>query len=64
MQTQQTILQTRGTDPSSSPDPDTAASEALASCRRMTEAADAAIEQAYSGDAETFLAANRQCGGQ
>lgn len=38
--------------------------EALAACRRMADAADAAIERAASGDAETFLTSNRQAGGQ
>jgi hypothetical protein len=46
------------------PFPGIGAADALAECRRMADAADAAIDQAYSGDAEKFLAANQQDGGQ
>ncbi len=64
MEMQQTTYQERPIDGSPSPDAGGGAAEALAACQRLTAAADAAIEQAYSGNAETFLAANRQSGGQ
>jgi hypothetical protein len=64
MQTQQTAVQTRVGDGPFPPEPDSGSSAALDACRRLTDAADAAIDQAYSGDAEAFLNANRQTGGQ
>ncbi len=61
MEMLQRTLQTASGDPTPS-DPDAGAT--LAACRRMADAGDAAIDQVYSGDAETFLAANKQAGGQ
>jgi len=39
-------------------------SQTLEACRKLADAADAAIDQAYSGNAEMFIAANQQKGGQ
>jgi hypothetical protein len=64
MDTQQITLRSSMPGAPSEPNPDGGAAQALAECRRMVDAADAAIDQAYSGDAETFLAANKQDGGQ
>lgn len=61
---QQTIHHTQQTEASLDPDTGGNASETLLSLRRMADAADAAIERACSGNAEEFLAANRQQGGQ
>ncbi len=52
------------TGPTPPSDADAGVADALAACRRLADAADAAIDQAYSGDAETFLAASQQAGGQ
>ena len=41
-----------------------AVSQTLDACRRLADAADAAIDQAHSGNAEMFIAANQQMGGQ
>ena len=38
--------------------------QTLEACRKLADAADAAIERAYSGNAELFIAANQQSGGQ
>ena len=64
METQQRTHQTHTVDPTPSSTPDAGASDALDTFRRMADAADAAIDQAYSGNAEAFLAANQQAGGQ
>ena len=64
MEMQQRHQQIRSSEPTPPPADDTAAAEAFAACRRLADAADAAIDQAYSGNAEEFLAANRQSGGQ
>jgi hypothetical protein len=64
MEKQQITLQRRSDDPALPSNADAGASEALAACRRLADVADAAIDQAYSGDAKAFLAANRQDGGQ
>ena len=64
MEMQQRTLETRAGDPTPAPSADDAAAATLAACRSLADAADAAIDRAYSGDAETFLAANRQAGGQ
>ena len=39
-------------------------SQTGAECQRMLDEADAMIDQALSGDAEAFLNANKQQGGQ
>ena len=64
MQMLQTTVATRRTEFSSSPTEDAGGVETLAEVRRMADAGDDAIEKAYSGDAEAFLEANKQCGGQ
>ncbi len=64
MELQHATLPTRSLEPAFQPSPDAGATEALASCRRMADAADAVIDQVYSGDAEGFLSANKQDGGQ
>ena len=64
MEMQQRTIQTHAGDPTPSSDADAGASATLAACRRMADAGDAAIDRVYSGDAETFLAANQQAGGQ
>ena len=64
MESQQITVANRTNETRFTPTPEDGAAQALASCRRMADAADAAIDQAYSGDAEAFLAANKQEGGQ
>lgn len=64
METQHRTLQTHPGSPTPSAESDAAAADALAACRRLADAADSAIDQAYSGDAAAFLAANKQDGGQ
>ena len=64
MQLQQTTQQRALSVAANPATPDDGAGEALAACRRLSDAADEAIDKAYSGDAEAFLTANRQSGGQ
>ena len=61
-------MQQRTPSPSAAGSPDAGAAsgvtQILDGCRRLADAADAAIDQAYSGNAEVFIASNQQKGGQ
>lgn len=64
MEMQQISSQTRNGEPEPSASGDAAAIETLAACRRLADVGDAAIDQVASGNAQAFLEANTQAGGQ
>ena len=63
MEMQQLSYQSRGSDAPSA-DGSSGVAEALAACSKLADAADAAIDRALSGEAERFLQANQQSGGE
>ena len=52
------------TNPGDAPEGGANVTEALARAQRLADAADDLIDRVCSGEAEAFLSANRQAGGQ